>query len=109
MQNNLVFIIVIMAILTYLTRIGSLIILRFTGIPTWLEKIMKYIPTAILTSLIVPSLLLPKGYIDLTLNNHYLIAGIVAIIIAIKKDNIILVISSSMTVILALNWLEGVL
>lgn len=103
MRSDVFYIILGMALVTYLTRFGTLVLFRFTGVPTWLNRWLKYVPAAILTALIVPSLLLPKGYLDISLNNHYLIAGIVATFVAYKSRNIIATLGLGMSIMFALK------
>ncbi|SDF33921.1 AzlD domain-containing protein [Sporolituus thermophilus] len=98
-------IIVGMALVTFATRFSSVALFRQTGIPGWLERWLKHIPTAILTALIVPSLVLPKGQLDLSFHNHYLLAGIVAAIVAYKSRNIVVTLTTGMGTMLALRWL----
>ncbi|MGC7871178.1 AzlD domain-containing protein [Desulfosporosinus sp. SYSU MS00001] len=105
MRSEVLYIIIGMALVTYFTRIGALALFRFTGVPTWLNRWLKYVPIAILTSLIVPSLLLPKGHLDISLNNHYLIAGIVAAFVAYKSRNIIATLGFGMSVMFLLKLL----
>lgn len=73
-----------MALVTYATRAGSLVILKRAGVPPWLERWLKYLPIAMLTALIVPALLVPRGHLDLSLGNHHLIAGIVAALVCLR-------------------------
>lgn len=87
MRYEIVIIILAMAVVTYFTRVGSFALLHCTGIPVWLEKWLKHVPTAVLTALIMPSLVLPAGVIDISWHNHYLLAGIVAAFIALKTSN----------------------
>jgi branched-subunit amino acid transport protein len=103
MRSEVFYIIIGMALVTYFTRFGSLALFRFTGVPTWLNRWLKYVPVGILTALIVPSLLLPKGYLDITLNNHYLIAGIVAAFVAYKSRNIIATLALGMSIMFVLK------
>ena len=105
MRSDVFLIITGMALVTYFTRIGALALFRYTGVPTWLNRWLKYVPVAILTALIVPSLLLPKGYLDISLNNHYLIAGIIAAFVAYKSRNIILTLVLGMSIMLVLKLL----
>lgn len=105
MRSEVMYIIIGMALVTYFTRIGALALLRFTGVPTWLNRWLKYVPVAILTALIVPSLLLPKGYLDISLNNHYLIAGIAAAFVAYKSHNIIATLGIGMSIMFVLKLL----
>ncbi len=103
MRSEVLYLIIGMALVTYFTRIGALALFRFTGVPTWLNRWLKYVPVAILTALIVPSLLIPKGYLDISLNNHYLIAGIVAAFVAYKSRNIIATLSIGMSIMFVLK------
>ncbi|MGL5206887.1 MAG: AzlD domain-containing protein [Acidaminococcaceae bacterium] len=89
MRNEILVIILSMALVTFATRFGCVALFRQTEMPIWLERWLKHIPTAILTALIVPAILLPKGQLDFTLHNHYLVAGIVAAIVAYKSSNIV--------------------
>ncbi len=105
MRSEILIIIIGMGIVTYFTRIGALALFRFIGVPSWLNRWLKYVPVAILTALIVPSLLLPQGYLDISINNHYLIAGIVAAVVAYKSRNIIATLGLGISVMLVLKLL----
>ena len=105
MNIKLILIILGMAVATYITRIGSQVLFAHTGMPDWLEKWMKHVPTAFLTALIVPALLLPKGYLDISLSNSYLLAGIVSAITAYKTKNVAATIALGMGVMIILNRL----
>ncbi|MDR3542068.1 MAG: AzlD domain-containing protein [Desulfosporosinus sp.] len=105
MRSEVFYIIIGMALVTYFTRFGALALFRFTGVPTGLNRWLKYVPVAILTALIVPSLLLPKGYLDISLNNHYLIAGVVAAFVAYKSRNIIATLGFGMSIMFILKLL----
>jgi len=107
MQSDVFYIIVGMALVTYFTRFAALALFRFTGVPTWLNRWLKYVPVAILTALIVPSLLLPRGYLDISLNNHYLIAGVVATFVAYKSRNIIATLGLGMLIMFFLKFLRS--
>ncbi len=103
MRSEILYIILGMTLVTYFTRFGALALFRYTGVPIWLSKWLRYIPVAVLTTLIVPSLLLPNGHLDISFNNHYLIAGIVAAITAYKSRNIIATLGLGMTVMILLK------
>jgi len=105
MRSDVLYIIIGMALVTYFTRFGALALFRFTGVPTWLNRWLKYVPVAVLTTLIIPSLLLPKGYLDISLHNHYLIAGIIAAFVAYKSRNIIVTLGLGMSVMFVLKLL----
>ncbi len=103
MDLKLISIIIGMAIVTFITRIGSQVIFTHTGIPSWLEKWLKHVPTAFLTALIVPAILLPKGYLDISLTNSYLITGAIAIFIAYKTKSVLSTIIIGMAIMISIN------
>lgn len=103
MREEFVWLIIGMAVVTYLTRCGCLVLFRKSGVPAWLERWLKHIPTAVLTSLIVPALLMPQGQLDLTWHNHYLLAGIVATVFAFRSRSIITTLATGMGTMLALR------
>ncbi|MBA1334946.1 MAG: hypothetical protein HPY66_0567 [Firmicutes bacterium] len=105
MNLKLIFIIIGMALATFLTRIGSQVVFARTGMPVWLEKWLKHVPTAFLTALIVPALLMPRGYLDISFGNSYLLAGIVAAFTAYKTKNVLVTIVVGMGIVIALNRL----
>jgi branched-subunit amino acid transport protein len=103
MNLKTIAIILSMAAATYITRIGSQVLFASAGMPAWMERWLKHVPTAFLTALIVPALLLPDGYLDISLGNSYLLAGIVAAVTAYKTRNVLTTILIGMTVIIVLN------
>lgn len=105
MRFEIFLLIIGMALVTFLTRFGAVALLKKTGMPAWLERWLKHLPTAILTALIAPALFLPQGYIDLSLGNHYLLAGIIAAIVAYIWRNAILTMGLGLMAILSFRWL----
>lgn len=105
MRSEIILIIAGMALVTFATRYSCVALLKQTGMPAWLEKWLKHIPTAILTALIMPALVLPKGQIDISFHNHYLLAGFVAALVAYKSRNIIATLMLGMGTILSLRLL----
>ncbi|KAB3530675.1 AzlD domain-containing protein [Alkaliphilus pronyensis] len=103
MDSKLMAIIIGMALVTFITRIGAQLIFANTGIPAWLERWLKHVPTAFLAALIVPAIILPKGYLDITFSNSYLIAGIIASFIAYKTKNVLATIFIGMAIMLYLS------
>lgn len=105
MRNEIILIIVGMTLVTFATRFSCVALFQQMGMPPWLERWLKHIPTAILTALILPALVLPKGQIDFSFHNHYLLAGIVATFVAYKSRNIIATLMLGMGTMLALHVL----
>ena len=105
MNTGLILIILGMAAVTYMTRIGSQLLFARTGMPEWLERWMKHVPTAFLTALIVPAVLLPKGYLDISPGNSYLFAGVVSAVAAWKTGNVMITIVLGMMVMVTAKLL----
>lgn len=105
MRYEIMLIIMGMAVVTFGTRFGALALLKKTGLPAWFERWLRHVPIAVLTALIMPSLILPQGRIDFSLNNHYLLAGVLAAIVAYTCRNAILTMGLGMIAILSLRWL----
>jgi len=74
--------------------------------PNWLELALKFVPPTVLTAIIVPSVVMPKGEIDFTLYNNYLVAAIVAVIIALATKSLLKTIGLGMVFFLFLKYLS---
>ncbi|AIF49966.1 AzlD domain-containing protein [Pelosinus sp. UFO1] len=92
-----------MAIATFATRFVSIGLLGSSGVPAWFGRFLKHVPTAMLTALIAPAIFAPRGYIELTFANHYLMAGAVAIFVAYKRQPPIATMGAGIAVMLALR------
>ena len=103
MRPDIVWIILCMTAATYFTRFASPLLLDRTGVPLWLARLLKHVPTAMLTALIAPALLAPQGGLELTLTNHYLIAGAVAAFMAYRRQHPAVTMGSGMAVMLFLR------
>ncbi|MEG6584275.1 AzlD domain-containing protein [Dendrosporobacter sp. 1207_IL3150] len=103
MRTEIMLTIVAMAIATFLTRFTSPALLGNTRLPDWFVRLLKHVPTAMLTALIAPALLAPKGIVEVALTNHYLIAGLVAAYVAYRRQPPIATMGSGMAVMLLLR------
>ena len=105
MRTEIFLIIMGMATVTFFTRFAPAVLFRQTGVPVWFERWMKHVPTGILTALIIPALLLPQGYLDVSIHNHYLLAGLVAITATYIFDNALVTMSLGLVAMLSLRYL----
>ncbi|MGQ9825745.1 MAG: AzlD domain-containing protein, partial [Desulfotomaculales bacterium] len=97
-----------MAAVTYLTRIGFLLLVGKIKLPKNLFRGLKYIPVGILTAFVVPGLLAPDGHVALSLNNHYLFAGLVSALAAYRWKNVFVAMGGGMVVMVILRlYLSG--
>lgn len=92
MTGNEVFLILGMAIVTFGIRFSLLAFADRITLPDMLKQSLKYIPPAVLTAITVPAVLMPGGEIRFSLENPYLIAGILATIAATVSKNLLITI-----------------
>lgn len=92
-----------MAAATFMTRFVSVGLLGGVGVSAGFGRFFKHVPTAILTALIAPALFAPRGYIELTFSNHYLLAGLVAALVAYHRQPPIVTMGAGMAMMLVLR------
>lgn len=103
MRTEVVFAIFCMTAATYFTRVASPLLLGRTGVPRWLARLLKHVPTAMLTALIAPALLAPQGTVAITPDNHYLVAGMVAAFLAYRRQHPVVTMGAGMAMMLGLR------
>ena len=103
MRLEVVLTILCIAAATYFTRFASPLLLDRTGVPRWMVRLLKHVPTAMLAALIAPALLAPQGYLQIGPGNHYLLAGAVAAFMAWRRQPPAVTMGSGMAVMLLLR------
>ena len=103
MRLEVVLTILCMAAATYFTRFASPLLLDRTGVPRWMVRLLKHVPTAMLAALIAPALLAPQGSLQIGPGNHYLLAGAVAAFMAWRRQPPAVTMGSGMAVMLLLR------
>ncbi|MGE4408480.1 AzlD domain-containing protein [Pseudomonas sp.] len=78
--------------------------LRF---PRLVEQGLHYVPVAVLTAIVVPGMLMPGGEWALHWDNAYLLAGILAIVIAAFSRNLLATIVGGLLSFFLLRWAFG--
>ncbi len=69
---------------------------------------LHYVPTAVLTAIVAPGMLVPDGeHWQLSFDNAYLLAGIVAIAIAALTRHLLATIGGGLLVFFLLRWALG--
>jgi len=104
-QVNEIYMIAGMALVTFGIRYIMFPISGRFQFPELFERGLKYAPPAVLTAIIVPSVLMPTGDIlNLKLSNPYLIGALVACAMGGLFKNLLLTIVVSMIVFLGFQW-----
>ena len=96
-----------MAAVTFGVRYPVLVLVGKIPLPDSSIRALRYVPPAVLTAIIVPAVLMPAGTVDFSLTNAYLVAGIVAAVVAWRTKSLLLTIVISMVVMLAWRALIG--
>lgn len=94
-----------MAAVTFLVRWPVLALISRMALPQAVLDAMKYIPPAVLTAIVVPAMLAPTGSLDISYDNAYLMAGVVAALIAWRTRNLLLTIVLGMALFLVWSYL----
>ena len=81
-----------MMVVTFGVRYPVLALVGRINLPIQVERALKFVPVAVLSALSAPIVLINDGTWNISLNNGYLIASIVAILVALKTKNLLLTI-----------------
>ncbi len=74
--------------------------------PPLFERALKYVPPAVLSAIIVPSILMPTGEsINFSLDNPYIIGAAAACTVGWIYKNLLLTIVVSMIIFLGYQWI----
>ena len=95
-------------LLTFLIRLSFIALFGKISMPIWLVRALRFVPPAVLSAIIFPELFLPGGHFDLSLGNSRLLAGFLAVLVAIWKRNILLTILAGLAALLILDALQTV-
>jgi len=86
---NLWLIIIGMGIITYAIRLSMIVLSGQIDLGDHLQRALRYVPTAVLSAIILPEMVQPGGTLDLSLSNERLLAGVIAIVVAWYTKNMI--------------------
>ncbi|MBC9071133.1 AzlD domain-containing protein [Thauera sp. CAU 1555] len=90
-----------------------LIRLSFIAGESWLPRsdalhtVLGYVPAAVLAALIAPELLVRDGALSIGADNARLLAGLVAIAVALASRSVMATILAGMSALWLLSWLGG--
>ncbi len=94
-----------MFIVTFGVRYIPLLLSGRVVFPAALERALRFVPVAVLTALIMPMILLPAGQWQVSINNPYLVASLVAVAVAAWRKNLLLTIVVGLVVFFILfGW-----
>lgn len=96
-----------MMVITYSIRY-SLFAFPDLRFPPLVRQGLHYVPTAVLTAIVVPGMLIPDGqHWQFSASNAYLIAGLITIAIAALTRHLLATIGGGLLVFFLLRWAMG--
>lgn len=96
-----------MMLVTYLPRVLPLVVLSKVDIPRPFMRWLKYIPVAVLASLLAPELFLDNGRPDFSFSNLFFLAAIPSFFIAAISKNIFYTVFTGMICIVLFTKIFG--
>ncbi len=98
-----------MALVTFAVRYPVLVLVSKIPLPDRVFRALRYVPPAVLAAIIAPALLMPDGKtLDIAPTNAYLVAGILAGLIAWRTKNLLATIVLGMAAFLLLRMVFAV-
>jgi len=86
---NEVLLILGMMLVTFGVRYPMLAIVGRLQLPPLLVRALSYVPVAVLTAIIVPEVMMPDDTINIGMDNAYLVAGLLAVIVSWRTKNLL--------------------
>lgn len=97
--------IIIIGLLTLGIRLSFIVFMGNMRISPLVQQSLRFVPVAVLSALIAPSLFVIHGSLDVSLRNFRLMAGVIAILVAWRTKNVALTIFIGMACLLILQVL----
>jgi branched-subunit amino acid transport protein len=93
---NVWLLLICMGLVTYAIRLSMIVLIGRVNLPPIIKWALCLVPPAVLSAIIFPELLMPKGTLDLSFGNLRLLAGTVAAVVAWRTRNVLLTIGVGM-------------
>jgi branched-subunit amino acid transport protein len=94
-----------MAIVTFLIRYPVLALSGRFKLSDRFLQVLRYVPPAVLTAIVVPVVLMPENQLWVSYTNARLIGAIAAVAIGVWRQNLLLTIVVGMAVFWVWQWL----
>lgn len=75
--------------------------------PRWLNIALGFVPPAVLTAIIVPAVLMPRGTLWVSPDNPWLLAAVFAAVVAFWRKDLLITIVSGMGCFILLRVMMG--
>jgi branched-subunit amino acid transport protein len=89
--------------LTFGMRMSFIYLFGRFDVPVTIKRALRFVPPAVLSALIAPALFISNNKLDIGFDNHYLVAGLVAIFVGWRTKNTLLTLLMGMIALLVLQ------
>ncbi|MBU1003342.1 MAG: AzlD domain-containing protein [Proteobacteria bacterium] len=100
-------VIILAGIGTYLIRLSFIVLQDYWEMPEAFKRSLRYVPPAVFSALIAPSILMRDGQLLLSPDNHRLLAALAAVVAMLLTKNILATIATGMLALWTAGWLLG--
>jgi len=100
---NVWLLLICMGLVTYTIRLSLIVLIGRINLPPIIQWALCLVPPAVLSAIIFPELLMPKGMLDLSFGNLRLHAGTLAAVVAWRTRNVLLTIGVGMVALWVLQ------
>ncbi len=108
MDEKIVFLTIVgMTLVTYIPRVAPVLALASRTLPEPLVRWLSFVPTAVLSAMLFPSLLLNDGSFDFSPSNYFLWAAIPAFILAFRAKSFFGTVALGMALVAAGRYFLG--
>jgi len=101
---NLWLVVIVAGVLTFLIRLSFISLLANWEMPPLFQRALGFVPPAVMTAIVFPELLILDGHLAMNLDNHRLIAGAIAILVAWQFKKIMPTIVAGMAALWLLRY-----
>ena len=95
-----------MGLITHSQRLSMIVGSGRLAINDPLRRALRFAPAAVLSAIILPEMLQPGGSLDISIGNERMLAGLVAIIVAWRTQNMILTVAVGLIVLWILQAID---
>jgi len=88
-----------MGLITYALRLSMIVLFGRVEVPPVVLRGLRYVPAAVFSALVAPTLVRPEGPVWISAANPYLLAGTLAAVIAWRSKSMALTILLGMAVL----------
>ena len=104
---NIWLVLLLGGLITFGIRFSLIYLFGRFEVPETIRKALHYVPPAVLSAIIFPELFLRDGMLNLSLDNHRLLAGLVAVLVAWFSKNTLITIIAGMVALFLLQFFGG--